>query len=82
MFNKGVFNLVSDEKVERYIERLNKGVLVQGRRRVFDKDIPIFLTYPTGWRYVKEYKKLRKASLEKIKVAILKGLNLAADENR
>ena len=81
VFNKGVFNLVSDEKVERYIERLNKGVLVQGRRRVFDKDIPIFLTYPTGWRYDKEYKKLRKASFEKIKVAVLKGLNLAADEN-
>jgi len=81
VFNKGIFNLVSDEKVERYIEQLNKGELVQGRMRVFDKDIPIFLTHPTGWRYDKEYKRLRKASLAKIKAAILKGLNLAANEN-
>ncbi len=73
VFNKGIFNLVSDEKVERYIEQLNMGELVQGRMRVFDRDIPIFLTHPTGWRYDKEYMRLRKASLEKIKVAILKG---------
>ncbi len=63
------------------IEQLNKGELVQGRMRVFDKDIPIFLTHPTGWRYDKEYKRLRKASLAKIKAAILKGLNLPANEN-
>jgi len=72
VFNKGIFNLVSDEKIERYIEQLNKGELVRGRIREFDKDIPIFLTHPTGWRYHKEYKTLRKASLEKIKTAILK----------
>ncbi len=72
VFNKGIFNLVSDEKIVRYIAQLNKGKLVQGRIRVFDKDIPIFLTHPTGWRYDKEFKTLRETSLEKIKVAILK----------
>ena len=72
VFNKGIFNLVSDEKIECYIEQLNKGELVRGRIREFDKDIPIFLTHPTGWRYDKEYKTLRKASLERIKAAILK----------
>ena len=72
VFNKGIFNLVSDEKIVRYIAHLNKGDLVQGRIRGFDKDIPIFLTHPTGWRYDKEYKTLRKTSLEKIKAAILK----------
>ena len=72
VFNKGIFNLVSGEKIERYIEQLNKGELVQGRMRVFDKEIPIFLTHPTGWRYDKEFKTLRETSLEKIKAAILK----------
>jgi hypothetical protein len=72
VFNKDIFNLVSDEKIERYIAQLNKGELVQGRIRKFNKDIPIFLTYPTGWRYDKEFKKLRETSLEKIKTAILK----------
>ncbi len=72
VFNKGIFNLASDEKIVRYIAQLNKGDLVQGRIRGFDKDIPIFLTHPTGWRYDKEYKTLRKTSLEKIKSAILK----------
>jgi hypothetical protein len=72
VFNKGIFNLVSDEKIVRYIAQLNKGELVQGRIRGFDKDIPIFLTHPTGWRYHKEFKTLRKTSLEKIKAAILR----------
>ncbi len=72
VFNKGIFNLVSDEKIVRYIAQLNKGELVQGRIRVFDKDIPIFLTHPTGWHYDKEFKTLRETSLEKIKSAILK----------
>lgn len=72
VFNKGIFNLVSDEKIVRYIAQLNKGELVQGRIRVFDKDIPIFLTHPTGWRYDKEFKTLRETSLENIKAAILK----------
>jgi hypothetical protein len=72
VFNKGILNHVSDEKIDRYITRLNKGELVQGRIRVSDKDIPIFLTYPTGWRYHKEFKALRETSLQNIKAAILK----------
>ena len=72
VFNKDIFNLVSDEKIVRYIAQLNKGELVQGRVRVFDKDIPIFITHPTGWRYDKEFKSLRETSLEKIKSTILK----------
>jgi len=72
VFNKAIFNLVSDEKIVRYIAQLNKGELVQGRIRGLDKDIPIFLTHPTGWRYDKEFKTLRETSLENIKAAILK----------
>jgi hypothetical protein len=82
VFNKGIFNLVSDEKIERYIEQLNKGELVQGRMRVFDKDIPIFLTHPTGWRYDKEYKRLRKASLAKIKMRIISARPMTRQERK
>jgi len=70
-FNKGIFNLVSEDKIERYLYRLNRGELVQCHMSGVEKEIPIFLTYPTGWRYHKEYRRLRKASFEKIKTAIL-----------
>jgi len=81
VFNKGIFNLVSDEKIERYIAQLNKGELVLGRIGALDRDIPLFLTHPTGWRYDKEFKILRRTSLEKIKSAILNGLDLGAKKN-
>ena len=70
-FNKGIFNLVSEDKIERYLYWLNRGELVQCHISGTEKEIPIFLTYPTGWRYNKEYRRLRKASLERIKAAIL-----------
>lgn len=70
-FNKGIFNLVSEGRIERYLYRLNRGEMVQCHISGIEKEIPIFLTYPTGWRYHKEYRMLRKASLEKIKAAIL-----------
>ncbi len=80
-FNKRIFNLVSEGKIDKYIDRLHKGELIRGRGRDIDKDIPIFLTYPTGWRYHKEYRILRKLSLEKIKAAIRKEIDLAVDES-
>lgn len=69
-FNKGIFNLVSENKIENYINRLREGELIQSMIQKIDKNVPIFLTYPTGWRYHKEYSHLRKASLELIKKAI------------
>jgi hypothetical protein len=74
-FNKDIFNLVSEDKIERYLDLLKKGKLVQSRIRGINRDIPVFLTYPTGWRYHKEYMELRKDSLETIKAAILQRLN-------
>ena len=71
VFNKNIFNLVSDIRIRRYVVQLNKGELVQRQIREIDEGIPIFLTYPTGWCYDKEFKTLRKTSLEKIKTAIL-----------
>ena len=75
-FNKGIFNHVAREKKSTYIKRLTKGEIVRGWVENTDKDIPIFLTYPTGWRYHSQYTYLRKSNLEKIREAIRKDLNL------
>ncbi|MFC1997622.1 hypothetical protein ACFLXI_08475 [Chloroflexota bacterium] len=69
-FNKGVFNLVSKEPVARYIDRLKAGELIQSQIKGVDKHIPIFLTFPTGWRFHKDYRDLRVASLDRIRKAI------------
>ena len=72
-FNKGIFNLVSENNIERYIKRLIKGDLIKSQTKGIDRNIPIFLTFPTGWRYHKEYMQYRKASLDTIRIAILSG---------
>jgi len=72
-FNKGIFNLVSEDHIERYIERLKAGELIQSQIKGIDRTFSIFLTYPTGYRYHKEYRQFRKASLDKIKRAISGG---------
>jgi hypothetical protein len=69
-FNKGIFNLVSKDRIERYIDRLIKGEIVQSQINDIDRSIPIFLTFPTGWRYQSNFRKLRKASLDTIRIAI------------
>jgi hypothetical protein len=72
-FNKGIFNLVSENPVDRYIERLVEGEMIRSEIKGIERSIPIFLTFPTGWRYHKEYRRLRKASLETIRTAIKEG---------
>jgi hypothetical protein len=69
-FNKGIFNLVSVDQTERYIERLKEGELIQSQVKDIDRYIPTFLTFPTGWRYHRQYRDLRKASLDRIRTAI------------
>jgi len=70
-FNKGIFNLVAVDQVKTYIDRLKEGGQVRSWLKDFDREVPIFLTFPTGWRYHKQYRELRKASLETIKTAII-----------
>ena len=72
-FNKGIFNLVSNDQIERYIKRLKEGELIQSQIKSIPRHIPIFLTYPTGWRYHKNYMQFRKASLDTIRAAICGG---------
>lgn len=70
-FNKGLFNLVSTELVGKYIERLKAGEVIQSQIRDVEKEVPIYLTYPTGWRYDPEHREYRRKSLEKIKGLVL-----------
>jgi hypothetical protein len=73
-FNKGIFNLVSQDPIDKYIERLLAGDLIHSQVKGVAGNIPIFLTFPTGWRYRKDYMKFRQASLDTIRVAILNNL--------
>ena len=63
-FNKGVFNLVSTEPVGKYIARLKAGEVLQSQIRDMEKEVPIYLTYPTGWRYDPEHREYRRESFE------------------
>lgn len=65
-FNKGIFNLESNTGIDCYIDRLKGGEVIQGQIVGIDRKVPIYLTFPTGWHYHKEYKKFRKSSLEAI----------------
>jgi hypothetical protein len=69
-FNKGIYYLISKDLVDRYIERLVKGELIRSQINGIDRYIPIYLTFPTGWRYKKQYKQFRKESLDAIRKAI------------
>jgi hypothetical protein len=80
-FNKGIFNLVSEDQIERYIDRLIDGELVQSKINDIGRSIPIYLTFPTGWRYRKGYMKFRKASLDTIRTAICSESNMPGREN-
>lgn len=74
-FNKWIFNLVSEDRIERYLARLMNGELVQSQLNGIDRYVPVFLTFPTGWRYHRQYRNLRESSLDAIRVAIFSGLN-------
>lgn len=81
-FNKGVFNLVSENPVEQYIKRLIKGELIRSQVKDIERSAPIILTFPTGWRYHKDYRQLRKVSLDIIRTAICRRSNTPEIRNR
>jgi hypothetical protein len=72
-FNKGIFNLVSKGPIDRCLDRLIKGKLIQSQIKSIERFVPVFLTFPTGWRYRKDYRQLRKVSLNTIRTAICSG---------
>lgn len=69
-FNKDQFNLFTEKKIDKFIDLLIAGQLIESQVKNSKKDIPIFLTYPTGWRYHKDIKRLKKENLELIGAAI------------
>jgi hypothetical protein len=69
-FNKGIFNLISKDTVEHYVGQLMQGKIIESKIRGIDRDIPVFLTYPTGWRYHKDYEQLRISNLTAIRAII------------
>ena len=80
-FNKGIFNHVSQHQVDRYINRLKAGELVHSQVISGDQRTAIFLTYPTGWRYHRDYLNLRVSNLDKIKETIIEQVESDACEN-
>jgi len=72
-FNKGVFNLVSEKPVSKYIDHLINSGTIESWVKEVEENIPTFLTFHTGWRYHKEIKRLRKTSLDSIKDEISEG---------
>jgi hypothetical protein len=70
-FNKSIFNLASTEPVGKYIARLKHGDVIQNVLHGTEKKVPVFVTYPTGWRYDSDYKNLRRKSLERVKDSVL-----------
>lgn len=73
-FNKGIFNLVSIDPIGLYVNRLMKGELIRSEINSIDRDVPVFLTFPTGWRYHKDHQLCRKNSFTAIRTAICKEL--------
>jgi hypothetical protein len=69
-FNKEIFNRVSNDRIERYIDRLVDGEIIHSQISGIERKIPIFLTFPTGWIYHKDHKYLRQSNLERIREAI------------
>lgn len=72
-FNGVIYNLVATDRVESYIERLFEGEMIQSQVKDIDHQVPIFLTFPTGWRFHKQIRQLRKDSLDTIRTAICSG---------
>lgn len=80
-FNKGIFNLVSKVQIEHYIDRLLEGELIQSQIFGIERQGPIFLNFPTGWRYNSNYRQLRKAGLAAIRKVICSKLNVPESAN-
>jgi len=77
-FSKQVYNSVAEEKVGAYQEKLDSGELIKSRVALGNGDVPIYLTYPPGWRSKRNYRDLRVESLRLIREDILASFPEAA----
>ncbi len=73
-FNREIFNRVANEKIGAYINRMVQGELFHNIVKVGGKDIPIYQTFPTGWRFHPEMMRIRADNLNAISKAIIQSL--------
>jgi hypothetical protein len=66
-FGKTQYDIIKSKRdsSNNYVSELEKGGIFQDKIW-FSDNVNVYLTYPTGWRFVKNYKILKKVSLEKI----------------
>ena len=74
-FNKSIFNLVSSDPIGTYIKRLIKGEILQGQVEGIEQQVPIFLTFPTGFIYHKDFMQLRMDNLAAIRKILRNRVN-------
>ena len=65
-FNKDVYNLIAFKKVKTYTQELHDGRIISSQIKGCERNIPVFLTYPTGWRFHKNIRELRRRNLSSI----------------
>ncbi len=70
-FNKGLFNLVFKEPIVKCIDRLKAREVIQSKISGVEREVPIFLTFPTGWRYDRNHQEYRRMNLERVKDLVL-----------
>lgn len=70
-FNKEIFNRVANDKIKTYINQMVKGELFKSIVKSGEIDIPIYQTFPTGWRYHPEMMKIRSVNLSTIAKSLL-----------
>lgn len=70
VFNKMVFNKISTNQVKQSMATLQNNGTIMGFLNFGQKQIPVFLTYPTGWRYHKDFMALKETSMKRIEAAI------------
>lgn len=69
-FNKEIYNLICTQPVARSLVRLNAGELIHSPYHGTSQDLPVYLTYPAGWRYHRAHQALRRACLAAIRAAV------------
>ena len=75
VFNIGIFNHVSVDYIEYCRDKLVAGEIIQSQISKIDKSLHSFYTFPTGWRFHVDYRRLRIISLDKIRQEIFNSLD-------
>jgi hypothetical protein len=72
-FNKDIYNLITENKIKPLL-KLKNGEIISNAVQGVKNRVTIFYTFPTGWRYAKDWKRLRVENLKMIYTEIKKQL--------